>query len=172
MKSVATRIHTSRTVTFRGGEYVASLMAELSRVGIAQRIQQARQQAGLTQQELADALHVHRNTVQNWESQKKPITPWDQLGEIANWTQVSRDWLIHGDHQEADPRDALRVRVVDSLRGLEESQEDVLAKLDEYRTLLGDLAAAVSRLEDLLSTQPAPLLAPGTAAQDSTLRPQ
>lgn len=43
--SVATGSRKLRT--FRGGEYVANLMAELSRAGIAQRIATARKQAGL-----------------------------------------------------------------------------------------------------------------------------
>ena len=75
---------TSRKVhTFRGGEYVAALMAELSRAAIAQRIARARKQSGLTQNELADLMHVHYRTVQDWESPKKDATPWDRLDELA-----------------------------------------------------------------------------------------
>lgn len=90
---------TSRNVRkFSGGEYVARLMAELSRVGIAQRIATARKQAGLSQHEFADVLGVHWRTVQDWESPKKDTTPWDHLDEIAQVTGVSRTWLLHGDH--------------------------------------------------------------------------
>ena len=89
-----------KLVRFRGGDYVADLMAELSRVAICGRIQDAREQAGFTQVELAELLHVHWRTVQNWESRKKPIVPWDRLDEIAKATDVTRDWLLHGDHIE------------------------------------------------------------------------
>ncbi len=143
MNPVATPQHNRRTV-FSGGAYVANLMAELSRVGIAQRIQEARREAGLDQRELADAVHVHWRTVQNWESQKKPITPWDRLGELAQVLGVSRDWLIHGEHRDLDPQDALRLRVVDALRSLEHSQEDVHEKLDHVTNVLDRLLDSLS----------------------------
>jgi DNA-binding transcriptional regulator YiaG len=64
--SAATKKRNVRT--FRGGEYVANLMAKLSHVGIAQRVKKAREEAGLKQTELADLLQVHWRTIQNWES--------------------------------------------------------------------------------------------------------
>lgn len=106
--SVAT---TSRKVhTFRGGEYVAALMAELSRAAIAQRIATARKQAGLDQPELADLMHVHFRTIQDWESPKKQATPWDRLDELAAVTDVSKEWLLHGERAEvvADAPSILR----------------------------------------------------------------
>lgn len=98
----------SRNVrTFSGGAYVAKLMAELSRAAIHARIQQAREEAGLDQSELADLLGTHTRTIQNWESKTPPrpgaklIVPWDRLGEIARVTGVTRDWLLHGDAFQA-----------------------------------------------------------------------
>ena len=91
---------TRKLVTFRGGDYVADLMAELSRAAICDRIGEAREQSGLTQVEFAELLHVHWRTVQNWESRKKPNVPWDRLDEIAKATDVTRDWLLHGDYIE------------------------------------------------------------------------
>lgn len=100
MQTAATNSRKVRT--FRGGEYVANLMAELSRAGIHERIQQARVEAGLSQEELADLLKTHTRSVQNWESKtpskpgKKLIVPWDRLDEIATATGRSKHWLLHG----------------------------------------------------------------------------
>lgn len=150
MKSVATKSHKAITVT--GHDLYASLMAELNRVAISQRIKEAREQSGLTQVELADALHVHTNTVANWERPAQKITPWDRLAEIASWTGVSRDWLIHGEPQEEDPQALLRVSIVDALRALEESQEDVLERLIRIDGSLSRLEAGLSKLTGLDST--------------------
>lgn len=134
---------TSRKVhTFRGGEYVAALMAELSRAAIAQRIAKARKQSGLTQNELADLMHVHYRTVQDWESPKKEATPWDRLDELAAVTGISRNWLLHGEDEAAVP-DAQSV-----LRRLSLLEETV-ARADDVQRGFEALEAAIARLAPL-----------------------
>lgn len=119
--------------TFRGGEYVANLMAELSRVAIAARVGQARDEAGLKQTELADLLHVHWRTVQNWESQTNPIVAWDRLGEIATVTGKTKEWLIHGDPPEqpdlARRLEALEERVALGFEAIEAAIEQLTGQL-------------------------------------------
>lgn len=146
--SVATSPHKGRSVPFRGGAYVANLMAELSRVGIAQRIQAARNEAGLKQHELADILHVHSHTIQNWESQKAPITPWDRLGEIANALGVTKQWLLHGEdqpnHLQPAPPVELLQEVGESVESLMASQESVHGRLTEVLDRLARIEAQLS----------------------------
>lgn len=131
---------TSRKVhTFRGGEYVAALMAELSRAAIAQRIATARKQAGLDQPELADLMHVHFRTIQDWESPKKQATPWDRLDELAAVTDVTKDWLLHGERVEvvADaPSILLRLAKL----------EETVARADDVQRGFEALEAAIERL--------------------------
>jgi transcriptional regulator with XRE-family HTH domain len=78
-------------------------MAELDRAAISLRIAEAREQAGLTQPELADLLEVHWRTVQEWESPRKDVVPWKRLDEIARAAGVTRDWLLHGDAPRESP---------------------------------------------------------------------
>lgn len=122
--------------TFSGGAYVAALMAELSRAGIAQRIATARDQAGLTQNELADAMHVHYRTVQDWESPKKQATPFDRLDELAAVTGVTKVWILHGEDAAAVPdAESLALRLT-SLEGLvERTRADVGEALELLRQL-------------------------------------
>jgi len=75
--------NTRNVRTFSSGDYISGLMAELSKAAIAQRVAQARKQAGLTQEELADLLHVHTKTVQNWEAKTHPIVAYDRLDDVA-----------------------------------------------------------------------------------------
>jgi transcriptional regulator with XRE-family HTH domain len=74
-------------------------MAELDRASIAARVKQAREEAGLTQPELGDAMtpSVHWRTIQTWESVKQARVPWDRLDEIARLTGRSKEWLVHGE---------------------------------------------------------------------------
>lgn len=125
--------------TFRGGEYVAALMAELSRAAIAQRISRARKQAGLTQHELADVMHVHYRTVQDWESVRKEATPWDRLDELAAVTGVTRNWLLHGEDEEAVPDAESILRRLALL-------EETVARADDVQQGFQTLEAAIARL--------------------------
>ena len=143
MNSVAT--DTTRRHRFRGGEYVAGLMAELERAAIARRIADAREQAGLSQAELADLLHVHFRTVQDWESPKKSATPWDRMDELASATSTTKEWLLHGDPVGENRAQAGLLRDVSgALEALERSQEDVHAKLDQALAALARLEGARS----------------------------
>jgi transcriptional regulator with XRE-family HTH domain len=113
MRTAAT--DTRKVRTFGHGDLVADLMAELSRVQIAQRIATARKQAGLDQRELADVMRVHWRTVQDWESVKKQATPWDRLDELASVTGVTKDWLLHGERGEVVPDGELLARRLEAL---------------------------------------------------------
>lgn len=70
---------------------------------IGGRIKQAREQAGLTQPDLADALDVTTRTVQNYES--GDTKPYKNIAQIAEITGVSTRWLLHG--EEANDEDTL-----------------------------------------------------------------
>lgn len=98
-------------------------MAELDRVLIASRIQRARDEAGLTQTELGDALNppVHWRTVQTWESAKDKRVPWGRLDEIAALTGTTKEWLLHGD--AATERD-----------------EELLVRLDRLDSTVAEMA--------------------------------
>lgn len=131
MATISRKVH-----TFRGGEYVAALMAELSRAAIAQRIATARKRAGLNQHELADLMHVHYRTVQDWESVKKEATPWDRLDELAAVTGISRNWLLHGEDEAGVPDAESLARRLAELEGLvEKTREDVGQALGLLRQL-------------------------------------
>jgi transcriptional regulator with XRE-family HTH domain len=106
-------------------------MGELDRAAICARIQQAREEAGLTQPELADLLHVHWRTVQTWESVKQPRVPWDRLDEIARATDKTKDWLLQGD--ERAPSDDRLARVEEQVGEVRQLVEDLLREFRDER---------------------------------------
>jgi transcriptional regulator with XRE-family HTH domain len=97
-------------------------MAELDRAAISVRLKQAREEAGLTQPELGDALDPprHWRTIQNYEDPKLGRVPWDALGQWARVTGKTKEWLLHGDVAPAgsleELRPLIREAVIDVLR--------------------------------------------------------
>lgn len=55
-------------------------------------IAKARDDAGMTQQQLADALGVHRNTIGRWEADNDYEPSWANLRRIAAVTNAQ--WLL------------------------------------------------------------------------------
>jgi len=67
-----------------------------------ERLYQLRRQAGLSQEDLAEALDLSRQAVQKWESgASRPDI--DNLAALAGYFHVSLDYLILGTEAEAAP---------------------------------------------------------------------
>jgi transcriptional regulator with XRE-family HTH domain len=121
--------------TFSNDAYLAKLMGELDRAAIAVRLAQARQEVGLTQSEMAELLTAHLRSIQNYESPKVHVIPFDRLEQWAQITGRTKEWLLHGDEPliVADDRlaaieDELR-RIRDELKWLGELIRGVSSEL-------------------------------------------
>jgi predicted XRE-type DNA-binding protein len=77
--------------------YLHSLMAELDRAAISLRLGESLKTAGITQQEMADLLHVHKRSVEDYTSPRITTIPFDRLDEWARLAGTSKEWLLHGD---------------------------------------------------------------------------
>jgi transcriptional regulator with XRE-family HTH domain len=67
------------------------------------RVRKARELAGLTQSELADALGVSRKTIANYEAgATEPNRPLTFAGRLAEATNVPTWWVMFGDESEMD----------------------------------------------------------------------
>ena len=126
MASVATIPRKERTL--RSDGHVAQLMAELDRATISDRLGRAREEAGLTQTEMAELLSVHWRTVQNYESPKENVVPFDLLDEWARITGRPKEWLLHGSEAVVAADD--RLDAIEERLGRIEEQ---LARLLEQR---------------------------------------
>lgn len=137
-------------------------LVELEHARIAKRIKQARKEAGLTQQQVADLLGVIQRTYQNYESQTAPRIPWDRLNDIARVTSVKVEWLLHGDSPD----------LMGTLNGngpsaqldrIEAKLDDLLKRSDEAGRDEAD--RAVQALADEGSSRPSKKPATGRAGR-------
>jgi transcriptional regulator with XRE-family HTH domain len=64
-------------------------------VGIGERISTIRKDANKQQGEFAEVMGVSRQTVSNWETEKK-LPALEYIIKIAVYGKVSLDWLITG----------------------------------------------------------------------------
>src|SRR5258706_1775818 len=62
---------------------------------IGQRIAQAREAKGLTQQNLADKFGASKQLVSHWESARSELTV-PALIQLANELKVQPEWILHG----------------------------------------------------------------------------
>lgn len=58
-----------------------------------QRLKELRLKKGLTQQQIADLVHVNRVTYTNWEKGKREPS-YENLVKLADLLDVSLDWLF------------------------------------------------------------------------------
>jgi len=85
---------------------------------IGQRLRWAREQAGLSQGQVARMLDYHRPTISQIEAGQRIVRP-DEVARFAEIYDVKEAWIIKGDSlldEEGDPRIALAARELGKLR--------------------------------------------------------
>jgi transcriptional regulator with XRE-family HTH domain len=104
------------------------LVSQIDPGAIQSRIRQARKEAGLTQQELADLIERHKRTIENYERVRVP--DWSELAKIARVLDRPVEWFLHGDRND--------------------DEGDLAALLQEVRDEIAAAVAAVDRKLDQL----------------------
>lgn len=103
---------------------------------VAARLRLAREQAGLTQGQVARLLNKHRPTISEIEAGRRRVLA-DEAAEFAGLYEVSVSWLLglEGENTELDDRVLLAARELAKLRN-----ED----LDRVLKLLGTVRRRTS----------------------------
>ena len=101
------------------------------------RLREIREKRGLTQQQLADALHIHRPQITQYES-GAVVPEGETLAALGAVLEVSLDELILGRPSER-PDDVRDARLRASIRELEELRERKL--VDVIVTIVDALVA-------------------------------
>jgi transcriptional regulator with XRE-family HTH domain len=86
---------------------------------MAIRLRWAREQAGLSQGQVAHRMGMHRPTISQIEAGERNVRI-DELDRLAELYGVSREWLVDGDRVlpgERDPRIQLAARELGKLKG-------------------------------------------------------
>lgn len=115
-------------------------MAALEEAEIRARIKRARNEAGLSQEQLADLLAVHPKSVQNYENDH---VPWRRIRDIAAITGRSAQWLLHGEDapggdETLDERLAALEAKLDRLLALSSGEAGDVAESREELAALPD----------------------------------
>ena len=88
---------------------------------IGQRLRWAREQAGLSQAQVAKMLDYHRPTISQIESGQRVVRS-DELSRFAEIYSVKELWIINGDsilNEDNDPRVELAARELRKLRNVD-----------------------------------------------------
>ena len=125
-RSQASRSETSATKSRSFRTFL--LMQQFAAKEIGERIKEARRQAGLTQDELADLVEVTTRTIQAYEA--GDIDAYRKLNKLASVLNREVSWLLHGD-EEAIPDDDRLGQVVHKLEELGAAIERVESRLPE-----------------------------------------
>ena len=102
---------------------------------IARRLRAAREQAGLSQGQVAAQLGVHRPTVSEIEAGKRRVSA-EELGQLAELYDVGIDWLARGAEDQHDPTITLAARELAKLK--KEDLDTLLRLLRTLRRSSGD----------------------------------
>lgn len=117
---------------------MSQLMSEIDRAAISLRLAQARAEVGLTQSEMAELLTAHLRSIQNYESPKVHVIPFDRLEQWGQITGRTKEWLLHGD--------APQIVADDRLAALEEQLTGVREQLKWIEGLLREMGKELARL--------------------------
>lgn len=102
---------------------------ETKRIEIAARLRAAREQAGLSQGQVARMLEYQRPTISEIEAGRRK-TSAEEIVRFAELYDVSPDWLLHDKPAMADPKVELAARELSKLKS-----EDLDTVLKLLRTL-------------------------------------
>jgi DNA-binding XRE family transcriptional regulator len=115
------------------------LMTRLQTAQVAGRMRSARIEAGLTQEQMAELIGVHKRVIENVENNRLVKGPYQYINawsDVSNWS-VRR--LLHGEAmQPGEDEDGLA---------------DLRLYVERLAEELGEMGQAVARIEALLQSR-------------------
>ena len=99
---------------------------ETNPAAVGERLRWAREQAGLTQSQIARMLNYHRPTISQIEAGQRVVRP-DEIARFASLYGVQEAWIIHGD--TATNEDARVVIAARELAKLRKEDLDTILKV-------------------------------------------
>ena len=107
---------------------MAVLIRSLFMMSLPKRLITLRKERSLTQQQMADVIGIHVNSLKKYESEQAQPS-LDALKKIALALHVSTDFLLFDEH-EREPNDDLK-RQFEALNQFDESERMVVKELLE-----------------------------------------
>lgn len=111
------------------------LVSQLEAKEIGARIRLARDEAGLTQEEVAELATFSKRSLQDYEAGN--TIPYRHMQEIAGILNRHVPWFLHGDDPEPAPADGLLGEVAANVVELTDSMGEALERLARIEAALG-----------------------------------
>lgn len=129
---------TQKSVTTSGREFRRFLlMAQLEAKEIGTRIAQARREAGLTQEQLAEMAPFSYRSLQDYE--QGVTIPYRQMRELSKLLGRPVEWFLHGDDEDEHS-------IIELLGELDGKLEALDRKLDHDRQAFEQRLLSLERL--------------------------
>lgn len=106
--------------------------------GIGARLKQAREAAGLTQEQIARLLQLPRPAISEMEAETRTVSV-GELKQLAEHYKVSLQWLA-GETEQRDEKIKMAARKLNALR--DEDIETVIRIVDSFRRERGSRSRA------------------------------
>lgn len=106
--------------------------SDAKRMAIAVRLRTAREQAGLTQAQVAKLLNLHRPAISEIEAGRRSVSA-EELATLAETYGVSVDWLIGAESPNPE-RDRLELAARELSKLKKEDLDRLLQLLTSLRT--------------------------------------
>ncbi len=97
---------------------------------VAKRLKAAREQAGLSQGQVARMLNIHKPTISEIEAGRRNVTS-EETVKFADIYDVNASWLIDKEAEEQDPKVLMEARQLSKLR--EEDLNSVIKLLNSLK---------------------------------------
>jgi len=116
----------------------------------AQRVRQKRQDQKLTQQQLADLVHVSSQVISNWERGYTPEIGHEDILNLANALGTSADYLLGltDDSQpipEQDKKGPIDLKII--LEQYNVCYQNIILREDEKKYILSTLELVSNRIK-------------------------
>lgn len=99
---------------------------------VAERLRLAREQAGLSQGQVARMLNMHRPTISEIEAGRRRVRA-EELSEFSRIYEVPVEWLIGSEDTDADLDDRVKLAARDLAKLKPEDLDKVLRLLSTIR---------------------------------------
>lgn len=98
---------------------------------IGERLINAREEWGYTQQDVENGTGVKRSTLSNYEANRS-VPRAKQLNELCKFYVVSPEWILYGTPQEDDSEISPQtIRLMNAVKGMSERTIEVVAIVAE-----------------------------------------
>ena len=98
---------------------------------IGERLVNARDEWGYTQQDVERETGVKRSTLSNYEANRS-VPRAEQLNALCKFYVVSPEWILYGTPQETDSDlSPQTIRLMNTVRGMDEDKISLVADLAE-----------------------------------------